>query len=230
MELYHMNSAYSVVQSLYGLEPNPSDYEDLAMTAWELIGNKHTRLYRYVADTENKEIELPCNVTDIESVNIPVVDAQYTSSTSSYLNTDAIYIENYIDAWKTFEDPFNQKGKYVKYKEGGNKLYFTRDYKKVSIIYHGIIVDEEDGLPMINHREIKAIAAFIAYTEMYKDGIKKRDKNTIAIAQDLKADWLRKCNAARIVDHLTQNDMNSILDVKTRSDRKVFGKSLHPIL
>lgn len=225
-----MNSAYSLVQSLYGLDPNPDDYEDLAVTAWELIGNKHTRLYRYTTDTKNQEIELPCNVMDIESVNIPVVDAQYTSSTSSYLNMDAIYIENYIDAWKTFEDPFNQKGKYVKYKEGGNKLYFTRDYNNVSIIYHGVIVDEEDGLPMINHKEMKAIAAFIAYTEMYKDALKKRDRNSLALAQDLKMEWLRRCNAARIPDHLSQNDMNAILDVKTRWDRKAFSKSLHPIL
>ena len=33
-----------------------------------------------------------------------------------------------------------------------------------------------------------------------------------------------------MVDHLSQNDMNAILDVKSRWDRKQYGKSHKPIL
>jgi hypothetical protein len=44
-----------------------------------MIGTKHTRLYRYITDTENKEIYLPCNCNIIESVTIPVADAQLSS-------------------------------------------------------------------------------------------------------------------------------------------------------
>lgn len=131
------------------------------------------------------------------------------------------------------EDPFNQRGKLVKYKEGGDRLYFNRDYKNVMVVYHGIIADEEDGLPMINDKEMKAIAAFIAYTETYKDALKKRDnigKIGFALVQSLKDEWLRKCSAARVPDHVSQNDMNMILDVKSRWDRKMYGKSFKPIL
>ena len=230
MELYNLNSAYSLVQTLYGSDPNPEEFEDIAMTAWELIGNKHTRLYRYVADTENQELVLPCNLVEIESVHIPIVDAQVSSNKTVFGDIDAIFTEHYIDAWRFFDDPFNQRGKLVKYKEGGDRLYFNRDYKHVMVVYHGILADEEDGLPLINHREMKAIAAFVAYTETYKDGIKRRDKASLEISQDLKAEWLRRCNAARVPDHLSQNDMNMILDVKTRWDRKQYGKSYLPIL
>lgn len=230
MTLYHLNSAFTLVDTLYGIEVNSDTFEDLALSAWELIGNKHTRLYRYIGDTSNQELKLPCNVTDIESVHIPVVDAQITDPAIDYGNIDAVFTELYIDAWAKNKDPFYNKGKLVKYKDGGDRLYFTRDYKRVMVVYHGVQVDSEDGLPMINEKEMKAIAAFIAYTETFKDALRRKDKNSLVIAQTLKEEWLRRCNAARIPNHLSQNDMNSILDCKFRMDHKYFGKSLKPII
>ena len=230
MKLYHINSVYPLIQSLYGIDPNPEDFEDLAITAWELIGNKHTRLYRYVADTKNNELLLPCNVDQIEAVHIPLVDAQYTSNKTDFGDFDSFYTENYIDAWKFMEDPFDQRGKLVKYKEGGDRLFFSRDYKHVMVIYQGVLVNDEDGLPMINNKEQNAIAAFIAWRIVFKDSLVKRDKASIELATILKEEWLRKCNAARIPEHVSQNEMNATLDVKYRWDRKMFGKSLIPII
>lgn len=230
MQLYNIKSAYSLVDTLYGIEVGSETFEDLAIAAWEQINNKHTRLYRYIGDTTNKELELPCNVTDIEAVHIPIPDAQYSGPTTDYLDTDAIFVEHYIDAWKlNNHSEFNAKGRLVNYKEGNGVLYFDRDYKRVMVIYHGVIVDESDGTPLINDKEMKAIAAFVAYTETFKDALRRKDKTSIQIAQVLKEEWVRKCNAARIPDHLSQNDMNSILDAKTRMDRKFFNKSFVPI-
>lgn len=72
------------------------------------------------------------------------------------------------------EDPYWTRGKLVKYDEGNQELYFSRNYPKVMVVYHGIFVDDEDGLPLVNDKELTAIATFIAYSEMYKDCIKKR--------------------------------------------------------
>ena len=229
-KLYDLSAAFPLVTTLYGAEPNSREFEDIALNGWELIGNKHTRLYRYICKTENKELALPCNVDIIESVSIPIADAQITSNKTNFWDPSSALIENYIDLWEGMDDPFNQKGKLIKYKEGDNVLYFTRDYPTVIVVYQGILVNDETGLPLINEREMKAIAAYVAYIDCYKDGLQKRDRNILAIAQMLKEDWLRRCNAARIPDHLTQNDMNNILDVKVRWDRKQYGKSLKPII
>ena len=229
-QLYNINTAYSLTQTLYGIDPSPDDFEDLAMNAWQLIGNKHTRLYRYVGDTSNMELELPCNVAHIESVHIPITDAQVTSNKDDFVDINSIYIENYIDAWNTLDSPFYQKGKLVKYVEGNNSLYFDKDYKHVMVVYHGVIADENDGTPLVNDKELQAIAAYVAYVEMFKDAIKKRDRNSLTLAQTIKEDWLRRCNAARQPEHLSQNDMDAILDVKYRWDRKCYGKSMKPIL
>ena len=56
------------------------------------------------------------------------------------------------------------------------------------VVYHGVLADEESGLPLVNDKELRAIASFIAYHYLYKDGIKKRDANTIKLAQVVKED------------------------------------------
>lgn len=56
------------------------------------------------------------------------------------------------------------------------------------VVYHGVIADEETGLPLVNDKEIRAIASFIAYIQTYKDGLKKKDTATIKLAQMLKED------------------------------------------
>jgi hypothetical protein len=62
--------------------------------------------------------------------------------------------------------------------------------------------------------------------------LRKRDfsKVNMMFVQDLKEDWLRRCNAARIVEHISQNEMNAILDAKARWDRKFYSKSYKPII
>lgn len=228
MELSNINAAYGLCDSLYGITPDENQFEDLALTAWNKIGTKHTRLYRYEGSVKNHVLELPCNVDLIESVHIPIPDAQVTSNSSNF-PWENIWIESYIDRFPRFENPYFQPGKLVKYDEGNNELYFAHDYPKVMVVYHGILQDE-DELPLVNEKELTAIAAFVAYASLYKEGIKKKDVNIMKLAQTVKEDWLRACNAARVSEHLTQNDMDAILDAKTSWNRKSYGKSYKPHL
>ena len=228
MQLHNIKSAYGLAESLYGITPSESQFEDLALNAWELIGTKHTRLHRYVGDTVNKTLKLPCNVDLIESVHLPILDAQVSTSTSNF-NHDAINIEHYIDSDRKLNDPYYQAGKYLKYDQGDGELYFDSDYKDVMVVYHGVLLDDEAGLPLINEKEMRAIAAYVAYASLYRDGIMTKDSGLIQLANAVKADWLQLCNAARIPDHLSQNDMDAILDVRVRWDRKMYGKSFKSI-
>lgn len=63
-----------------------------------MIGNKHTRLYRYTTDTEDAKIELPCNIDIIESVHIPWEDAQTTSDITIFPIVQNEYYEQYTEA------------------------------------------------------------------------------------------------------------------------------------
>ena len=228
MQLHNIKSAYGLAESLYGVTPTEAQFEDLALNAWELIGTKHTRLHRYVGDTINKVLQLPCNADLIESVHLPMVDAQITTSVSDF-DHDAVHFEQYIESNKKLKDPYYQAGKYLRYDQGNGELFFDRDYKNVMVVYHGVLLDDESGLPLINEKEMRAIAAYVAYASLYREGLLKRDSGLVQLANTIKADWLQLCNAARIPDHLSQNDMDAILDVKVRWDRKMYGKSFKSI-
>ena len=190
MELLNINSTYGLCESLYGITPDENEFEDLALEAWSRIGTKHTRLYRFVGSVKDKTLELPCNAIGdeqiIESVHIPIPDAQTTSNSTNH-PFENIWIESYIDHWIKRDDPYFERGKLIRYDEGDHELYFAHNYPKVMVVYHGILADDE-GLPLINEKEQRAIAAFIAYHYLYKDGIKKRDANTIKLAQVVKED------------------------------------------
>lgn len=235
MEFLDINGAYGLCEDLYGVSPDENSFEDLALEAWGRINNKHTRLYRFIGSVKNGELQLPCNVDEIESVHIPVPDAQVTTSLSDNYWTDNVWIERYIDHRKHLSDPYWTPGKLVKYDEGNGVLYFSRDYPNVMVVYHGILANEDDGLPLVNEKELRAIAAFVAYTTLYKESLKRVNidkynfKYNIQMLQSVKEDWLRLCNAARVKERLNQNDMDRILDVKTSWDRKKYGSSLKPI-
>jgi hypothetical protein len=59
-----------LLDMLYGLELEDEELEELGLIAWELIGNKNTRLYKYTTciDPSDNSIKLPCNATSVESV------------------------------------------------------------------------------------------------------------------------------------------------------------------
>lgn len=229
MKLNNFNAVYSLAQTLYGTALTPTAFEDIAMNGWEKIGNKHTRLYKYKADVIDHRIELPCNCDVIESVHLPLLDAQMTTNQTIFNQITTLFIEGYIEAWKCLDNPLYHHGKLVKYRQEDNSLYFDKDYSNVIIIYHGVIVDDE-GLPLLNDKEVTALAAYIAYCDLYKRGIALRDKNLIELSEMARREWLRACSAARVPVKFSQNDLDAILDVKTRWDRKAFGKSFKPIL
>jgi hypothetical protein len=98
MKLHNFNSVYSMASIVYGITVDPTNFEDVAMLGWELIGNRHTKLYRYVTNTINKRIKLPCNLVEIESITIPHMDAQMTSNQTTYPQVYNQYVERYIEA------------------------------------------------------------------------------------------------------------------------------------
>lgn len=132
-------------------------------------------------------MQLPCNADLIESVHLPIVDAQITTSVSDF-DHDAVYFERYIESDKKLKDPYYQAGKYLRYDQGNGELFFDRDYKNVMVVYHGVLLDDESGLPLINEKEMRAIAAYVAYASLYREGLLKRDSGLVQLANTVKAD------------------------------------------
>lgn len=229
MKLHNFNTIYSTANALYGVDADPVELEDIALIGWELIGNKHTRLYKYISETTRRRLKLPCNVDIIEAVTGPSFDSRTTGSDYDGLDYGAQYTEAYIEHHKSNTPTIYPSGKLINYRLEGDELVFDHDYSGVCVLYHGVIVDDE-GLPLITDKEMLAIATYIAYSYTYKKSLLQKDGSFMQLAATIKADWLRACTAARTSEYLNQNDMDAIAEVRTRWDRKMYGKSFKPIV
>jgi len=51
----------------YGIELEDSDMEEYGLMAWDYIGNKNRKLYRYCTEIDplDNSVTLPCNALDL---------------------------------------------------------------------------------------------------------------------------------------------------------------------
>ena len=226
----NFNSAWTYANLLYGIELDSEEFEEIGMVAWNRIGNKQTRLYRYIIDVDcaNKEITLPCNCDYIEAITNMSEDWNEITNNSPYGDYSSQFTENYIEGLKRNKNPYYSSGKFVKYERVGNNLYFDEPYGKLQILYKGVELDE-DGLPYINEKEKDAIACFCAYIVKYREGLATHNQALLTEAQMLEQRWMKMCDSARVAERVSQNDMNLILDARTNWNRKSFNKSYKPL-
>ena len=223
--------ALTLAQTLYDVEGDTDNLIDIGLVAHNFIGNKFTQLHKETLDVncEDGSIQLPCGVDMIEAVTYcGMEDWNYTDNTKPNGDISSLYTENYIESRKAFLDPHYISGKFVKYRKVGDKLYVNKGLGKVQVLYHSLILDE-DGLPAINDKEAIAIAEYIAYVTKYKEAIRTNNQNVLRMAQELKQQWLFHCDAARVPEHVSQNEMDQILDALTAASWKTHGKSFKPI-
>ena len=223
--------AHFLANELYGVSVPQDKFEELALIAYQQIGNKVCRTYRFfgAVDPNTLSLELPCNVDHLISVTCAMEDWEHV--TNKHWNGDwsSAYIEHYIERSKLFMDPLYQPGKFLKYERVGNTLYFDRPYGLVGVLYYGQVLDDE-GLPDVTEKEAQAIALYVAWTQMFKEGIISRNTVTVNLAQNLQHKWDAARAAARTPDYINQNEMDQILDAKTNWNRKQFRKTYKPIL
>lgn len=236
-------TAYPLINQLYGVEMTPEDFEEIGLIAWNKIGNKITKLYRFstdlVCDSPGKHqccgerpksfsMELPCNCDVLEAVTYNWEDWNMTTNLTENGDYNSQFTESYIESRKITEAPLYISGRYVKYERVGNTLYFDKDYGTIHILYKGVMLDNE-GLPCITEKEAFAIALYCAMTRMRRDGLVTKNSDLIQQSQLLQQEWLRACSDARVADYIDQNEMNEILDANSCWDRKVYNRSYKPI-
>lgn len=222
----NFKSIYIQAKLLYEVDMTQEEFEEIGLIAWNKIGNRQTKLYRYRSkiDCETLTVELPCNCDEIEAITYDFEDWKYVTNDTVNGDYQSQFIENYIEGRKLYTNPFYISGKFAKYERVNDTLYFDKDYGSVNILYKGIIVDD-DGLPYINEKEKDAIACYLAYTKKFKEGLKTHNQLILQESQLLEQRWYKLCDAARVPQRINQNEMNEILDAKTSWNRKIFNKS-----
>lgn len=224
-----MYTALTQLDELYGVQLDEDTFETYAMSAYNKIGNKDYKMYRLKAHPEADPdggwfIDKPCNLDEIEAITLNFESAQETSATSNYAGLHNHEVEQWIEADKRIRSELYLPGKFVKFRELGDRIYFTEPYREVNILYKGQYVDE-NGLPFINEKELNAIVAYCVYAVDNKKARLTKDRSTFEIAQLEYQQWQKACSAARTPMSLSQNAMNEILDAMTTWNRHSFGSS-----
>ena len=140
MNLQDFHYAMSLMHTMYDIEMPEDIWEEIALTGWNLIGNKRCKIYRLstsVSDCSNS-VTLPCNLCDLEAVTINEEDWNYSTNDSPNGKIDSAYTESYIEHRKDFKQPLYCSGKLIPYERVGNKLFFDRPYGKINILYKGL--------------------------------------------------------------------------------------------
>lgn len=225
--------AISLAQTLYDIEfKDIEKTEEIGLVAYNFIGNHHTHLYRAVeeVDQDTGSVQLPCNLLRIESVTEPCKeDWESSSATHEHGNVTSAAIESYIEANKVYTDPIYESGRFVRYRQEGDRLYVDKHLKKVVILYHGEILDD-NGLPYLNDKEAIAIAEYIGYITKYKEALRTNSQAALQLAAELRQQWLFHCDAARVPEYISQNDMDAVLDAQVSWNRKKYHFSYKPVL
>lgn len=234
MELQSFNAIYARANLLYDIEMQPTDFEEMALSGFEKIGNRRYRMYHAMLDVVPDDVgyfaQLPCNCDPdlIEAVTLTWGENwNYTSNLTQNGDWGSHYVENYIEGRKINKSQTYINGIYAKYTKAGNNLYFDTNYGQVHILYQGIECDD-DGLPLVTEKEVEALAAYIAYLIKQKSAWRINDINSLRMSELAKGEWMRLCSQARVPVKVTQNEMDRILDAKTSFNRKKFNWSLKP--
>ena len=222
--------AISLAQMLYDVDINDMDtLIEIGLIAYGFIGNKSTQLKAEIVNVnKNGLVKLPCKVDLIEAITYPnVEDWNYTSNVKNFGDFNSFNIEQYIERSKQSIDPLYISGHYVKYRREGDYIYVNEPIEQVCVLYHTEQLDEDD-LPLINDKEAIAIADYIAYTVKYKEALRSNNSAVFQMAQTIKKQWMIHCDAARVPEYVSQNEVNDLLDVTSSHNRKVHGRSYKP--
>lgn len=226
-------TALSHANEMYGLELDPDTFETYGMSAWHKIGNKDIRpkvlKAEPICDGEGGwYICKPCNMDEIEAITLNIEDAQMTSATNNHPGMVNHPVEQWVEANKRDNADLYISGKFVKYRELGDRIYFNEPFKSVNVLYKTLYTDE-DGLPYLNMKEVEAIAAYCAFVHDRKQARLTKDASTFQLAQAEEAAWKRLCDAARVPESISQNQMNNIMDAAVSRDVHNYGRTYKPV-
>lgn len=215
---------------LYGVEIEDQDVEEYGLLAWNLIGNKNRKLYKYCTciNPIDNSVTLPCNAVEpygqVELVTSSYEDWERVTNKTNFGDQGSAFVENVVEAEKFYQGPYYLPGKVLKYEQVDDKLYFTHNYGRINILYKGYLSDDE-GLPKLTDKEATAIATYIAYILKFKEGLITNNQQISQQAILLNQTWIKQCEQARIT-YLNQNDIDAILEAQSSWDRKRYGKGL----
>lgn len=212
------------METFHGLPIDESSFIEIALKAWERIGNRNTIVYVWEdIPVEDGLIEIPCGLYRLHSVTVnshTCGDTMITNSVNSY-GIDGSRRPLSVKAGKNYH--LEPKGEYIAYTLSDTYIKVDPGISKVNITYTALITDD-DGLPYLTEKEAFALSWYVAYILKHREMLSGLLKDP-SIIPYLKNESDRLMRDARVSSFLSQNVIDSVLNIKTSHERKRYNRS-----
>lgn len=219
-------------QQLYAVSMNEDDFIEMAYDIWRSLGNIATKLTRYfIKVPADYIIELPFQCEFIDSVSL--VDKLDTMSTFDSggrkdRHVPSVSVRSNLPGIN--ESVTSTKGMSVNYITVGEhaiKITSTDTFgTDIMIVYRALDLDT-DNLPLLNDKEVEAIAAEVARRDLVRKafmGVGLKDKSHATLLQYIVGEATRLMAAAKITENINDDNIDKLLDIKTSWDRKQYKR------
>jgi hypothetical protein len=225
-------TAKAKAQQLYAVDMKEDDFVEMAYDIWRSIGNIATKISRYYVNVPNDLIlELPMQAEFIESVTIVnekgVIDS---FDSQGYKDRNVYAYQERSNLPQVNQSISKSNGKAVNYITlDNNSIKVTSPdalNRDVMIVYR-MVDNDEDGLPLLNDKEVEAIAAEVAKRDLTRklfQGVGLKDKTGVTLLQFITAEAARLMTAAKIDENITDDALDKLLDIRTSFDRKLYNR------
>lgn len=228
-------TARARLASRYGLSLDTDDYIERAYYVWRDIGNiaLAQRTFDVIVPADGI-VTLPSDCEFIESAVtrdvIPgtprnTTDGKYDMNSGGYRH-DVRPDKEVTSAEDSVRASTNYSyGITVNFEIGDGYIHVTSSTmanRPITIRYSAISVGT-DGLPLLNDKEVNAIAGNLALQEAERE-LFKGIKGAEIKVQYLKQESDRLFQAAKTPERINDNELDKVLDIKVSWDRKVYGR------
>jgi len=226
-------TSYAKAKQRYGLEMNKDEFIELAYDVWRSIGNTAVITHRFFTKVpDDLIIELPVNIEFIESVTS--VDQQavvttFDSGGEKERHVPAMAVRSNIPDKNQSET--TSPGSTINYTlVSDNAIRITSPdmlNTDIMVVYRTIDTDE-DGLPILNDKEVSAIAAETARRDLVRRVMQGQAANAnnaiVTMLQMMTSEADRLMAAAKIDESITDDALDKLLDIKFSWDKKQYGR------
>lgn len=214
--------------NLYEISMDDESFIEIAFTIWKRIGNGGSTHSTIATVPISGIVDLPTNCDFIKSVsvydNIFNEHDIHTDSGGEYAN---MYVSKDmmtdVATERRGEDQIT--GARVHYTHEGDYIHIsapTMYDRRVAIVYTAIDKDD-DGLPLLNDREVEAIALGVL-VKILEKRLLQGIEGSVQTLNYFKPLAEKAITVARITEYINDDQVDRILDVTHSHNRKVYGK------
>lgn len=231
---YTFLHAKARMEELFPIHMSEDSFIEKAYITWRSLPDRHSYYHVYIGTVDlNNKIEIPDNVEHIVAVTFPMYINNFFMTNNYFIFSGGSYYYPFYNKTKEWESYRVDKSLSERYGynitynlEGKNLISFPQanfEGEEIAILYKGLLVNE-DCDPLLYNNEVNAIAYNVALMDTRFEAFNNvPGKLQLLQYIESKADlYLAK---AGIAEKLTDNELDSILNVATSFDRKVYNKN-----